>query len=82
MVYQELTNIIDKIGSTKKELEELLNYSKNYFTSFTKKTIPKHIVITIKLIEALHDNKIDYRTELKKMNLDKNPHKGGKFEKK
>ena len=82
MTYQNLTDTITKIGSTKKELEELLNYSQNYFTSFTKKPIPKHIVITIKLIEALHDNKIDYKNVLQNMNLDKNPHKGGKFEKK
>lgn len=82
MTYEELTSTIDKIGSTKKELEELLNYSKNYLSSFTAKPIPKHLITTIKLLEILYDNKIEYKTELKKMNLSKNLHKGGKFEKK
>ena len=82
MRYQELTEIIDKIGSNKKELEQLLNYSENYLTSFSRKPIPKHIFTTIKLLEILYNNKIDYKEELKKLNLGKNIHKGGKFEKK
>lgn len=82
MTYEELTITISKIGSTKKELEELLSYSKNYLSSFTTKPIPKHLITTIKLLEVLHSNNIDYRSELKKMSIGMNPHKGGKFEKK
>ena len=82
MTYKDLTNIITKLGTTKAELEQLLNYSKNYLSSFSRKPIPKHIVTTIKLLEVLHDNGIDFRAELKKMDIGKNPHKGGKFEKK
>jgi hypothetical protein len=82
MTYQELTNIIESIGSTKKELEHLLNYSTNYLSSFSKKPIPKHIVTTIKLLKIMHDNKIDWKNELKNMDIAKNIHKGGKFENK
>lgn len=82
MTNEDLSNTINKLGTTKTELEQLLNYSKNYLTSFAKKPIPKHIVLMLKFLEILHDSNIDFKAELRKMDLSKNPHKGGKFEKK
>lgn len=82
MTYQELTEKIGQLGTTKKGLEQLLNYSENYLSSFTKKPIPKHVAITIELLVVLHVNKIDYKAVINQLDLSKNPHKGGKFESK
>lgn len=82
MTYQELTAKIEQLGTTKKELEQLLSYSENYLSSFTKKPIPKHVAIIIELLVILHVNKIDYKKAINQLNLSKNQHKGGKFESK
>lgn len=82
MTYEELTERVEHLGTTKKELEQLLNYSENYLTSFTKKPIPKHVAIIIELLTILHINKIDYKQAISQLDLTKNPHKGGKFESK
>lgn len=82
MTYQELTEKIEQLGTTKKELEQLLSYSENYLTSFARKPIPKHVALIVELLVVLHVNKIDYKEVINQLDLSKNPHKGGKFESK
>lgn len=82
MDYEEFKRQLGKAGLTGREFADLLQLNRNSISNLAQKDmVPNHYAIIAALLGEMAENKIDFRSVLKRIELKKNEPRGKGFSK-
>ena len=78
MTYDEFKNHLGKAGVTAYQFADLTKMNRNSVTNCSQKgTVPSHLAVIAALMGEMHENKLDFRRILSKIELEPKRPRGG-----
>jgi hypothetical protein len=78
MTYEEFRNHLGKAGLTAYQFADMTKMNRNSVTNCSQRgVVPAHLAVIVSLLGEMHENKLDYRRILSKIDIQPKLPRGG-----